>query len=125
MSNNNDDNNNNDPSDPNNYTNLPRQDQPPRYDEFRDMQAERGASIPGSGQYNAQRPPYNQVPFEQRDPQITVQGRLKHGQNADVIVFSIPLVFFEIICIVTVPAEGTDSAPTYCKFKINRNRQVF
>ena len=52
------------------------------------------------------------------DPQVVVTGHLKEGENTDVIVFTIPLGIFEIVCIVTVPAEGTKFAPVYLKLRI-------
>lgn len=55
-----------------------------------------------------------------RDPQIVVTGQLKEGPRADVIVFSIPLALLELVCIVTIPAEGTSVVPVYVKFKIKR-----
>lgn len=57
------------------------------------------------------------------DPQIVVQGHLKSGENSDIIVFSIPLALFEIVCIVTIPSEGETRAPVYCKFKVNRRER--
>jgi hypothetical protein len=58
------------------------------------------------------------------DPQIKVTGRLKKGANNDLITFSIPLAFFEIVCIANIPFEGTDEAPVYVKFKIHRKAEV-
>lgn len=58
------------------------------------------------------------------DPQIKVTGRLKKGTNNDLITFSIPLGFFEIVCIANIPFEGTDEAPVYVKFKIHRKAEV-
>lgn len=55
-----------------------------------------------------------------QDPQIIVSGMLKEGERSDIIVFSIPLALFEIVCIVTVPAEGTKVAPVYVKFRVSR-----
>jgi hypothetical protein len=54
------------------------------------------------------------------DPQQVVMGTLKNGERSDVIVFKIPLSMFEIVCIVTIPEEGTKSAPVYVKFRVNR-----
>lgn len=54
------------------------------------------------------------------DPQLIVTGMLKEGDRSDIIVFSIPLALFELICIVTVPSEGTKVAPVYVKFRVNR-----
>ena len=58
------------------------------------------------------------------DPQIKVTGRLKKGTNNDLITFSIPLGFFEIVCIANIPFEGTDEAPVYVKFKIHRKAEL-
>ena len=55
-----------------------------------------------------------------QDPQIIVSGMLKEGERSDVIVFTIPLSIFELVCIVTVPAEGMKVAPVYIKFRVNR-----
>jgi hypothetical protein len=57
--------------------------------------------------------------YKSSDPQLTVEGELKHGEYTDLIVFTIPLVFFEIVCIVNIPLEGETRAPVYCKFKVN------
>jgi len=54
------------------------------------------------------------------DPQVVLTGMLKAGERSDVIVFKIPLALFELICIVTVPEEGTKIAPVYVKFRVNR-----
>ncbi len=58
------------------------------------------------------------------DPQIKVTGRLKKGTNNDLITFSIPLGFFEIVCIANIPFEGTDEAPVYVKFKVHRKAET-
>ena len=54
------------------------------------------------------------------DPQIVVTGRLKQGEKNDIVTFSIPLGWMELVCIVNLPYEGTDKAPVYIKFKIHR-----
>lgn len=54
------------------------------------------------------------------DPQLRVQGILKYGEKADIIVFTIPLALFELVCIVTIPPEGETIAPVYVKFKIKK-----
>jgi hypothetical protein len=56
------------------------------------------------------------------DPQIEVTGRLKTSARTgtEVIVFSVCLLMFELVGIVTIPEEGTARAPVYLKFKINR-----
>lgn len=58
--------------------------------------------------------------FKTNDPQLTVEGQLKPGEHTDLIIFTIPLAFFEIVCIVNIPPEGETAAPVYCKFKINK-----
>lgn len=58
------------------------------------------------------------------DPQIKVTGRLKHGTSNDLITFSIPLGFFEIVCIANIPFEGTEEAPVYVKFKVHRKAEM-
>jgi hypothetical protein len=64
---------------------------------------------------------YNNTP-DSDAPQVTVTGRLRDTKSGDgeVIVFSIFLQFIELLCIVTVPEEGTTEAPAYIKFKINQ-----
>ena len=59
-------------------------------------------------------------PTRVSDPQVVVMGTLKNGERSDVIVFKIPLSLFEIVCIVTIPEEGTKSAPVYIKFRVNK-----
>ena len=54
------------------------------------------------------------------DPQVIVTGMLKEGGRSDVIVFTIPLSLFEIVCIVTVPEDGTKVAPVYLKFRVKQ-----
>jgi len=55
-----------------------------------------------------------------RDPQVVVMGTLKESNSSDVITFSVRLALFEIVCIVTVPEQGTKTAPVYVKFKVNK-----
>lgn len=55
------------------------------------------------------------------DPQIIAIGTLKHSEKSDIIVFKFPLALFEIVCIVTIPEEGTKSAPVYIKFRVIRS----
>jgi hypothetical protein len=57
------------------------------------------------------------------DPQLKLQGTLKSGENADVIVFSVHLALFEMVCIVTVPPDGETIAPVYVKFKISQRQK--
>lgn len=59
---------------------------------------------------------------KQIDPQIIVPGRLSHGPNADVIVFRLRFLVIDITCVATVPAEGTDEAPVYVHFRIDKSR---
>lgn len=54
------------------------------------------------------------------DPQIVLEGILKKGEHNDVIVIHIPILLFELICIVVVPLEGEDRAPVYIKHKLAR-----
>lgn len=56
------------------------------------------------------------------DPQVTVTGFLKEGQHGELICFNLRLAFFELACIVNIPAEGETRAPVYCKFKIAQPR---
>jgi hypothetical protein len=59
------------------------------------------------------------------DPQIIVEAELK-AKNPDapeLLVFSIPLVFFEITCICPIPPEGTKSK-VYVKFRIDKRGAV-
>ena len=57
------------------------------------------------------------------DPQIIVTGRLKTGDKNDIIVFSIPLLFFELVCIVNIPFADAVEAPVYVKLKVHRKVQ--
>jgi len=54
------------------------------------------------------------------DVQVVVTGVLKENERTEMIVFTIPLSLFEIVCIATIPSEGTTTAPVYCKFRIKR-----
>lgn len=54
------------------------------------------------------------------DPQIVVTGRYKEGAKGDLIIFTIPLALFQIVCIVNVPGEDEEEAPVYVKFKVGR-----
>lgn len=66
------------------------------------------------------------VPFRKvktNDPQIVVTGRLKAGEKNDIITFSIPLVWFEIVCIVNIPFADAAEAPVYVKFKVHRKAE--
>lgn len=66
----------------------------------------------------------NLHPFRrQQDPQVTVTGRIKQGAKGELIVFTVPLALFELVCIVNIPAEGDEEAPVYCKFKVKRPRK--
>ena len=50
--------------------------------------------------------------------QRTVTGRLKNNNaGGEIICFSIPLGFLEVIVIVNIPDEGCFEAPVYLKFK--------
>jgi len=71
----------------------------------------------GSSQPNMNHP---RRKFKTNDPQIIVQGELKAGEKADLIVFTIPLALIELVCIVTIPPEGETRAPVYVKFKVQR-----
>lgn len=64
----------------------------------------------------------NTRPFRKKtdDPQMTVEGTFKQGEKSDIIVFSVPLALFEIVCIVNIPNEGQTKAPVYLKFKVAR-----
>ena len=55
-----------------------------------------------------------------RDPQLTVDGEYKVGERSDMIVFTIPIAFFELVCIAIVPPEGSDKTKVYVKFKMAR-----
>jgi hypothetical protein len=64
------------------------------------------------------------IPFQKsdwsNDPQTTVMGKLKAGEKNDTIVAHIPNVLglFELICIISIPYEGTTEAPVYIKYKV-------
>jgi len=53
------------------------------------------------------------------DPQIIVEGNLKHGPTSDIIVFKLRLLIIDLTCVVTVPPEGETKAPVYVKFRID------
>jgi hypothetical protein len=57
------------------------------------------------------------------DPQVIVTGRLKEGEKNDCITFSIPLGYFELVCIVSLPYAEAKEAPVYLKYKINNRFQ--
>jgi len=56
------------------------------------------------------------------DPQVVVTGTLKpaEGGKSEIIVFTVPLALFELVCIVNIPPEGETNAPCYIKFKVKR-----
>jgi len=56
------------------------------------------------------------------DPQTIVTGHLKEGNGGELITFSVRLGFFELVCIVNIPADGETRAPVYCKYKISAPR---
>lgn len=56
------------------------------------------------------------------DPQIVINGHLRHGKTADVVEFSLFFLKFEIRFTVTIPVEGTTIAPVYVRFRIARRR---
>lgn len=58
------------------------------------------------------------MPQKTNDPQLTVTGHLKNGAQGELICFNIRLGYFELACIVNIPAEGETSAPVYVKWKI-------
>ena len=58
--------------------------------------------------------------FRGEDPQTIVTGKLKPGTKTDIIVFTIELGLFQIVCIANVPLEGTTEAPVYCKWKVKK-----
>lgn len=55
------------------------------------------------------------------DPQITVTSTLKAGEKSDLIIFTIPLALFELVCIVVIPPEDKTTAPVYIKFKLKKS----
>jgi len=59
--------------------------------------------------------------FSKRDPQVILTGMLKESDRSEMIVFTIPLALFEIVCIVPIPDEGTKTVPVYAKFRVKRN----
>jgi len=50
------------------------------------------------------------------DPQLVVEGEFRSAPKGDIIVFSFPLMFWRVCCIVNVPGEGETRAPVYIKF---------
>jgi hypothetical protein len=59
------------------------------------------------------------------DPQVTVTAELKPNvkdpDGPELLVFSIPLVFFELTCIIPIPPDGQNTTPVYVKFRIDKN----
>lgn len=55
------------------------------------------------------------------DAQLKLVGVLKTNSRTDMIVFSFKFLIVEVTAIVVVPAEGTQQAPVYLKFKLLRN----
>ena len=56
------------------------------------------------------------------DPQITVDAHLKEGEVSDLLIFSIPLGFFELVCIANIPGENETASKVYVKFKVRHHR---
>jgi hypothetical protein len=57
------------------------------------------------------------------DPQITVQTRVKTGTNGgELLVFSIRLGWFELVCIAPIPDDGQEKGVAYIKYKIGLPR---
>ena len=67
--------------------------------------------------------PFAPFPRRQQDPQIVVTARVKEGSKGELLVFSIPLGLFELVCIANIPAEGENEAPVYVKHKVRRPRK--
>ena len=53
------------------------------------------------------------------DPQIIVEGNLKHGPTSDIIIFKLRLLIVDLTCVVTIPPDGETKAPVYVKFRID------
>lgn len=51
------------------------------------------------------------------DPQVTLEGTLKEGPKADIIVFTFWFLLLRMSFIVTVPREGETKAPVYIRFR--------
>jgi hypothetical protein len=67
---------------------------------------------------------HNKKPFFKKiiDPQIIVEGNLRQGPRADVIVFRLRIMIVDITCVVTVPPDGETKAPVYVKFRIDTSQ---
>ena len=57
-------------------------------------------------------------PIKTNDLQTIVQGKLKSGENNDMIVATIPLGLFELVCIINIPFNEMTEAPVYVKWKV-------
>ena len=66
-------------------------------------------------------PNNNRKPFTPKkfDPQIIVEGNLRHGPTADVIVFKLRILIVDVTCVVTIPPDKETKAPVYVKFRID------
>lgn len=53
------------------------------------------------------------------DTQIVVKGAVKTGREGDLVVFTIKLLFFSLICLVNVPKPGQRDTICYIKFRLN------
>lgn len=52
------------------------------------------------------------------DQQIKTRAKLKDSAHGEILVFTIRLALFRLICIVNIPPEGETEAPVYVKFKL-------
>jgi len=61
-------------------------------------------------------------PKRSADPQLIVKGYLEQtAGGSEIIRFNIKLAFFKLFVVVTVPQEGTDSAPVYVRFQLTND----
>ena len=65
---------------------------------------------------NRQNKPFQRKTF---DPQIILEGNLRQGAKADVIVFKLRILIVDVTCVVTIPPDGETKAPVYVKFRID------
>jgi hypothetical protein len=50
--------------------------------------------------------------------QIKTRARLKETDHGEILVFTIRLALFRLVCIVNIPPEGETEAPVYVKFRL-------
>lgn len=72
----------------------------------------------GQAVYSAERP------AKTDDPQTIVTGKLKSGDNNDMIIATITVGLLELVCIINIPFKEATEAPVYIKWKVVRPQSV-